>query len=209
MRVPFTYMCLATCVALTTAGCPREEPVMKGSLGCTSIDELVARYKKAHEAKDIESLRPLAFWNAQWATRRGDYDPWENAIRTLFDHPLTKVEYVALPKSVDKQAPAEKAPGNGVEQGYADFQEGGQLFYKRRKGRGMASIGGPSVSGKLVLTVDKKVIVDPSFAVVQFEGCYYFDAEQIILFDAAKSLYTGKPTEYVAQPLDTKWNPLE
>src|ERR1700731_83385 len=99
MRFLAAPNCLAACIALATIGCPREEPVMKGELGCKTIDELVTRYEKAHKARDIDALRPLAFWNAQWATRRGDYHPWENAIREIFRHPLVKVEYLAIPKA--------------------------------------------------------------------------------------------------------------
>jgi hypothetical protein len=178
---------------------------MKGDLGCKTIDELVNRYEKAHKARDIEALRPLAFWNAQWATRRGDYDPWENAICEIFRHPLTKVEYLAIPGVEQTEKVPVPAPAANF-RGYLDAgAKPGQLNYKERKGHGRVNIVG-GVLGKLMITVDKSVIVDPSFAVIQFEGRYYLAAEESVLFDAATSLVNGKPTTYVAEPLGNKSN---
>jgi len=213
--VPSILLCVSS-LAVFISGCDfvktplvghmhsRAEPEMTGELGCETIDELVSRYEQAHKAKDLKALRTLAFWNAQSVTRRGNYDPWENAIQEIFEHPLVKVEYLALPKT----DPPEKRPA-GMDDAYLRALNAmdGELVYKVRGERKGASI--CNVLGKIVLTVDKDTSVDPSFAVVRFHDRYYISCEQVILFDAVESLKSNNPPRYVAEPLGTKMNPLE
>jgi len=207
--------CIVGSTVLFVCGCPdnaalfvgrysRDEPEMTGELGCKTIEELVSRYEQAHKEKDIKALRPLAFWNSNPVTRRGNYDPWENAIQDIFEHPLVKVEYLALPMPDPPPKPAE-----GTDEAYIRAMSAmdGELVYTLAGKRKGASICG--VLGKIVLTVDQETPVDPSFAVHQFEGRYYISCEQVILFDSAESLKHGKPPKYTAEPLGAKMNPFD
>jgi hypothetical protein len=191
---------------LDLVGCDSALPnvPMKGELGCSTVDELVNRYKSAHSRRDIDSLRPLLFWNAQ-ALTRVVRDDEEAAMIEIFSHRLVAIAYKEAPwrevsYRIEDGQGTETVGGvfaKGTE--YYDEKHGGIAVPKGRRDRMMGS-----VRGKLMLVVDKETDVDPGFIVMEFQGRYYIDTIKFVLLEAADALKAGRTPKYIAEPLDKK-----
>lgn len=98
----------AGCVALA-ALCGCEKPMLypsKGTLGAADVKELVERYKKAHRAKDVESLRaifqPLRISNpGPWGDRM--IGSAEESAPQLFELELVDATLVEFPEQDEER----------------------------------------------------------------------------------------------------------
>jgi hypothetical protein len=177
---------------------------MKGELGCSTVDELLSRYETAHRRRDIESLRPLFFWNAQALTRVVRNDE-EAAMLEICSHRLVAITY--------KQAPWREvsyhiASGQGTETVGGVFAKGTESYNEIHGGidvpKGSRERMMGSVRGKLMLVVDKETDVDSAFIVMEFRGRYYIDTIEFVLLEAADVLKTGRKPKFIADPLEKK-----
>lgn len=175
-------------IGIASSGCVGKTGT-KPPMGAATIDELLARYRRAHDNKDIADLRGILIWESQLSYHR---PPLEKPIVELFDMPLGDLRYVPGPKLVGAQ---------GAE---ASYLIGG-------KDHGMI---GP-LCGKLLL-VEKAVsgrqprIFDPAYIVVhfhEFDDRYYLDILRLVAEDAARAYRTNTPPNYVPQPLRVISNP--
>ena len=168
--------------AFCLSGC-REQPKISGPLGAATADELVERYKKAHDAKDIESLRSLFFWNAQGLTAgRGKYV--EGEMMQLCEHRLKRVDYVA-------------GPG-------PDADLGAEVIYHIPGEHQLDAMHGV-IYGKILLVLANDTVVDPSYIVMQFDegdGRYYIDILDLVFKDAVTALSEGRQPRYVGASLE-------
>lgn len=155
-------------------------------MGAETIEELIARYRRAHENKDMEDLRGILIWESQlWYHR----PPLEQPMRELFDMPLADVKYEPRPRQ-----PGEIG-GLGGEASYLiSGHDDGMI--------------GP-LCGKLLL-IEKPVggresrVFDASYIVVQFrehDNRYYIDILQPVAADAAQAYKTNTPPKYVPKPM--------
>jgi hypothetical protein len=167
-----------------SCGCGSENRGTKPPMGAATINELIARYSRAHKHKDIEDLRGILAWEAHLPQHR---PPLEKPILELFDMPLAEVKYIAGPKLHHERG------------GKARYVIGGQGD----------SMTGP-ICGKILLVekVDGKReprIFDPSYIVIQahnLDGRYYIDILEGVAVDAANAYKTNTPPKYTPQPLE-------
>lgn len=179
MTVIISGMCV-----LMFAGCGKRDTRLP--MGAATIEELVARYRRAHENKDIEDLRGILIWESQLSYHR---PPLEEPMLELFEMPLGDVKYIARPTIPDE------VDGFG---GEASYLIGG-------KDDGMI---GP-ICGKLLLVEKHPAgqqprVLDPSYIVVRFkkfDGRYYIDILRLVAKDAANAYKTNTPPKYVPQPM--------
>lgn len=166
----------------------------KPPMGAATIDELIARYRRAHENKDIEDLRGILQWESQLPYHR---PPLEDPMRALFDMPLAEVRYVARPKDP-----------NDI---------GGQARYLLAGAGGKPQDDGMigPICGKILLVEKAKGgrkprIIDASYIVTQFkefDNRYYIDVLEPVAQDAARAYKTKSLPKYTPQPLEAIVSP--
>jgi len=194
---------LSLVTMLTTLGCGASRSVpMTGELGCATVDELVERYKSGHRRRDMTSLRPLFFWNAQWLTRAVRKEE-EAAMMEICSHRLVAVEFKDAPvEQVSYHIP--KGPGTetvgGVFAKGTEYENESRTGIEIPKGSRETMIG--PVCGKLLVVVDDKTVVDPAFVVLKFQDRYYIDVIKFVLLEAADALKAGRRPKYIADPLN-------
>jgi hypothetical protein len=169
-------------------GCRDRAVPVNGSRGAASIDELVARYKKAHKRKDLSALLALCIWRtppsdstvASWAAERVGPIPDEKTMELIFDFPLRDVKFEAGPPP--------------------DPRIGGEVIYYipgANKNDGMVGF----TYGKLVLVGTKGETLDPSYIVVKNRDRYWIDVLTGVLTDAADAFRERRQPKYVAAPM--------
>lgn len=155
--------------------------------GAASVEELIDKYKSAHNDRDVYMLRDILWWEAPQAGS-GHIEELEESMMSLFDLTLEEVQYV--------EGPDPETPG------------GGQVNYVRKRPgnrRQIPGVGGP-VYGKLILrgTIgDRRGDIDPCYVVMKSRDRYYIDTHKMVLSDAVTSLRTGRPSQSEPLPLGT------
>jgi hypothetical protein len=179
-----TAATLIVILLLVSTGCGGPKEGTRLPMGATTIEELVERYRRAHERKDIEDLRGILAWEPHLPSHR---PPLEKPIRELFEMPLAKVSYIAGPKLY--------------------HERGGEATYLF--GSKEDSMSGP-ICGKILL-VEKTDgnreprTFDPSYIVIQahnLDGRYYIDILQPVAEDAARAYKTNTSPRYQSKPLE-------
>lgn len=160
----------------------------KPPTGAATVEELLHRYRRAHEKKDIADLRGILEWEAHLSYHRLSL---EKPIIELFDMPLAEIRYVAGPK--------------------LPYERGGEAAYiLPRSGEQPQEdcMIGP-ICGKILL-VEKTDggreprVFDPSYIVIKahnLDGRYYIDIQQPVAEDAARAYKTNTPPKYIPKPL--------
>lgn len=159
-------------------------------MGAATVEELVDRYRRAHQKKDMEDLRGILLWESQLSHHRL---PLEKPISELFEMPLDKAKYIAGPP--------------------LPYKRGGDATYIRPNGT-THSMSGP-ICGKILLVEKANPNqelreFDPSYIVVQFhefDGRYYIDVLQDVAEDAARAFKTNSPQKFIPKPLEAINNP--
>jgi hypothetical protein len=154
-------------------GCDRRAPV-KGALGSASIDELLTRYKAAHQHRDMEALRALVVW-APLAN-----EGKEGPIRQIFDFPLKDVKFEAGPPP--------------------DPRIGGEVIYYIPNGNKDDRVIGFTY-GKMLLVGTDGTTLDPSYVVLKNNGRYWLNVLGRVVQDAAEALREHRKPKYVPAPM--------
>ena len=169
-------------------GCGGPKYGTKLPMGAATIEELVARYRRAHEHKDIEDLRGILAWEPHLPYHRPTL---EKPMIELFEMPLAEAKYVAGPK--------------------LEHPSGGEARYVA--GSKGASVIGP-VCGKILLVektngTRKPRVFDPSYIVIQahnLDDRYYIDILEGVAVDSAEAYRDGTVPKYKPQPLEAMKN---
>jgi hypothetical protein len=179
---------VALCASALATGCTRGGGT---AAGAGSIEELVEKYRVAHQERSIEKLRDILWWEAPQAGSAHRED-LEQLMLALCSIELEKVNYVAGP--------------NPKERGYSI------IYYVRSdpgQRRQFSGVGGP-VFGKLTLDGhvsdtggEREVNVDPCYIVMTSENRYFIDTNEFVLEDAVRSVRTGEPSRSNALPFGT------
>jgi hypothetical protein len=197
-RVLPAILCSA-CVGLVLAcgGIVRNAP--RPSTGAATPEELVAAYRRAHEAGDPQQFRQFDLTLAllpEWGPVNGEYAA---ELRRLFRLRLDDVRYVPAPEGMTDDG----------------------LFYLSRKPNGEPSVDNllGDVRGRIVLAGRRPdgaaVTVEPGFGVVQADGRFYLEALRRVLQLEGKAIEAGRPPvcrafpfgtggRFIAQDLDAK-----
>jgi hypothetical protein len=181
-----TAVLVASLAAGLLPGCPGRQGPRPGT-GAATPEELVAAYRRAHEAGDPEQFRQFDLTLAllpEWGPVSGDYAA---DLRKLFKLRLGEVRFAEMPAAAAREG----------------------LHYLSRKPNGEPSVDNllGDVRGKLVLTGrrpdGREVTVDPGLGVVGGHGKLYVEALRRVLADAATAVDAGRPPVCRPFPLGT------
>jgi hypothetical protein len=178
---------VSVCVGLMLAcgGFGRNGP--RADTGTASPEELVAAYRRAHEAGDPEQFRQFDLTLAllpEWGPVNRDYAA---ELRRLFKLRLDEVRFVPAP------------PGAAHE----------GLSYLSRRPNGEPSVDDllGDVKGRVVLVGRRPdgaaVTVEPGFGVVQAKGRFYLEALRRVLQLEGEAIEKGRPPVCRAFPFGT------
>ncbi len=152
--------------------------------GAATWEELVATYRRAHEADDPEQILKLA----HDPFTRGSSEYAAN-LRRLFRLQLDEVRFIPMPPGV----------------------VGGEAFYLVRKPDGESHVHSlvAAVQGKIVLSGRRPdgaaVTMDPGLVVLQYSGRSYLNPAPGILQLEVEAFEKGQPSVCRAIPFEADW----